>query len=84
MIQVADKVCGISGATITHIDNPAGLKPECGDIFKVDGIFKYHEPCHPKFKNQQFAIVIFEKKLPYETQVGSFAFDLRDLRKVQI
>lgn len=84
MFSNGDSVCAVVGAPATEISNPGNLKLEVGTIGKVEQILPYHEPCHPKYKGQFFAIVNYTKKIPLGVFKMQFAFDLRDLRKIQI
>jgi len=84
MLKVGDKVCAIAGAHATVISDPFQVGSEIGDIGEIQQILPFHEPCHPALKGQKFAIIRFTKKTSWEELKTEFAFDLRDLRKVQL
>lgn len=84
MISKGNKVVAVSGAAITTLHNPDNINFEVGDIGVVESILPYHEPCHPRFKGQSFATISFKKNTGYKIVSGVFAFDVRDLRKVEL
>lgn len=84
MLSVGDRVCAVVGARAVTISDPTQIGYEVGDIGEIHQILPFHEPCHPALKGQKFAIIEFTKKTTWEEFKTQFAFDLRELRKVQI
>jgi len=84
MFSIGDQVCAVVESKVVEISDPAKVGYEIGSLGTIKQILPYHEPCHPKFKGQKFAIVKFTKKTGWEVLTSEFAFDLRDLRRIQL